>query len=134
MNYWGLITNIGSQTSDNKTKMAEGRDLRASILLASDEAFDYPCTFCADNDNNSEAVLGCNDCSKLICGSCTALHSQLFKAHIVLDKTQVDVWQVQKIVHEDMCEQHYEKVLDMFCHDHDQLCCYVCVCRQITGK
>ena len=93
--------------------MAEGRDLRAYVLLASDETF--------DNDNNSEAVLCCNDCSKLICGSCKALHNQLFKAHIVLDKTQIDHWQVQKTESEDICEEHRGKALDMFCHDHDEL-------------
>ena len=101
--------------------MAEARDLRASVLLASDEIFDYPGTFCADNDNNSEAVLCCNDCSKLICGSCKALHNQLFKAHIVLDKTQIDHWEVQKTESEDICEEHRGKALDMFCHDHDEL-------------
>ena len=43
----------------------------------------------------------------------------LSKAHTVLDRTQT--------VPEYMCEQHHGKELDMFCHEHDQLCCYVCV-------
>jgi len=104
--------------------MAEGRDF---VVLTSDETFDYPCTFCENNDTNSEAALCCNDCSKLMCGSCKTLHSQLYKAHVVLDKNHIDDWQVKKTVPTDMCEQHRGKVLDVFCHDHDQLCCSVCV-------
>ena len=55
------------------------------------------------------------------------IHNLLFKAHTVLDRTQIDDWQVQQTVPSYMCEEHHGKELDMFCHEHDQLCCYVCV-------
>ena len=50
--------------------MAGGVYVGPSVILASDETVDYPYTFCADNDKQSEAQLSCNDCSKLMCGSC----------------------------------------------------------------
>ena len=107
--------------------MAGGVYVGPSVKLASDETVDYPYTFCADNDKQSEAQLCCNDCSKLMCGSCKTHHNLLFKAHTVLDRTQIDDWQVQQTVPEYMCEEHHGKECDMFCHEHDQLCCYVCV-------
>ena len=52
-------------------------------------------TLINDNDKNSEAVLCCHYSSKLICGSCKALHMQLYKAHSVLDNTHIDNWKKQ---------------------------------------
>lgn len=98
-----------------------------SVYKTSDEFYDHLCSICDENNTKSEALFCCNICKTLMCVSCKQLHSQLYKNHNVLDKEKVDQWIVQNALSTDMCETHNNKSLEMFCEDHDELCCYVCV-------
>lgn len=98
-----------------------------SVNITSDEIYYHLCSICEENDTKSEALFCCKNCTKLLCFPCKELHGKLYKTHDVLDKGKVDQWSVPLAPTTDTCEIHTGTRLDLFCQDHDDLCCYICV-------
>ncbi|WAR19753.1 hypothetical protein MAR_001591, partial [Mya arenaria] len=80
----------------------------------------------------------CGNCSKYYCDTCLTLHAKLLKEHSVLGRKDVDKWMGQgdALV---TCDLHPSNVLKLYCEDHAELCCTLCVslnhsrmCRNIS--
>ncbi|WAR26026.1 TRI33-like protein [Mya arenaria] len=96
----------------------------------SDLIHDFSCSPCEENGLNSEANYFCVDCSKYYCSRCESKHGGLFKRHRILDRKDVKKWAaVPGTVVDDLeiCEHHPGKKVELFCGDHQELCCHICV-------
>ncbi|XP_052781151.1 uncharacterized protein LOC128217798 [Mya arenaria] len=102
----------------------------SSLHKASDLIHEFTCSPCEDDGLNSEAQNYCVDCSKYYCSRCESKHGGLFKRHKVLDRKDVKKWAaVPGTVVDDLerCEHHPGKKVELFCGDHQKLCCHICV-------
>lgn len=107
--------------------MGECWALRSSVFKSSEGIYEFQCARCDEDDLNAEALFYCENCLKHLCGSCEKLH-RFFKDHNVVGKDQMDQWGA-KIKGEALksCRSHDGKERDMYCNDHEVVCCYVCV-------
>ncbi|XP_052779670.1 uncharacterized protein LOC128216953 [Mya arenaria] len=102
----------------------------SSLYKASDLIHDFTCSPCEEDGLNSEAQYFCVDCSRYYCSRCESKHGGLFKRHKVLDRKDVKKWVAvpETVVDElERCERHPGKAVELFCGDHQQLCCNICV-------
>ncbi|WAR25968.1 hypothetical protein MAR_011672 [Mya arenaria] len=105
-------------------------DFDSSLHKASDLIHEFTCSPCEDDGLNSKAQNFCVDCSKYYCSRCVSKHGSLFKRHKVLDRKDVKKWAaVPGTVVDDLerCEHHPGKKVELFCGDHQKLCCHICV-------
>lgn len=91
----------------------------------SDAVYDFTCSPCEDDNLNTEASCYCNQCLKHFCNKCVQLHNLLYKSHTVLGKDKRTEWGFPEAVV--TCLRHGHQKLEMFCDDHDAVCCLVCV-------
>ena len=99
-----------------------------SVNMTSDMLYDYTCSPCTEDGLNSEATYYCSQCAKLFCDSCIILHNKILRSHSVLDRTDLSKWCIPKVLSGfEICERHEGKELEMFCCDHDKVCCSVCI-------
>ncbi|WAR26163.1 hypothetical protein MAR_011867 [Mya arenaria] len=109
----------------------------SSLYKASDLIHDFTCSPCEEDGLNSEAQYFCVDCSRYYCSRCESKHGGLFKRHKVLDRKDVKKWVAvpETVVDElERCERHPGKAVELFCGDHQQLCCNICVSVDHSGK
>ncbi|WAR26058.1 hypothetical protein MAR_011762 [Mya arenaria] len=102
----------------------------SSLHKASDLIHEFTCSPCEEDGLNFEAQNFCLDCSKYYCSRCESKHGGLFKRHKVLDRKDVKKWAaVSGTVVGDVerCEHHPGKKVELFCGDHQKLCCHICV-------
>ncbi|XP_052780120.1 uncharacterized protein LOC128217194 [Mya arenaria] len=102
----------------------------SSIHKASNLIHDLRCSPCEEDGLNSEVQYFCIDCSKYYCSMCESKHGGLFKRHKVLGRENVKEWAAMPgtVVNDlERCEHHSEKVVELFCVDHQELCCQICV-------
>ncbi|XP_052235828.1 uncharacterized protein LOC127847747 isoform X2 [Dreissena polymorpha] len=91
----------------------------------SDTIWDFTCSACQE----LEAQCHCEECCKGFCDSCVKLHNQLYKTHTVFGREQMDKWPLAKSTLDSLeqCEEHIDEKIKLFCDDHSQLCCHICV-------
>ncbi|WAR25967.1 hypothetical protein MAR_011671 [Mya arenaria] len=102
----------------------------SSLHKASDLIHEFTCSPCEEDGLYSEAQNFCVDCSKYYCYRCEPKHGGLFKRHSVLGRKDVTKWAaVPWTVVDDLerCEHHRGKKVELFCGDHQELCCQICV-------
>lgn len=110
-----------------QTKMST-KKFSSSIDGGHDAVYDYTCTPCENDGLNAEALFYCKDYSKLLCKQCEKNHNRFFMGHNVLGQRYVHSWgSVKRTTAVVMCEEHPGKEVEMFCKDHDCVCCLVCV-------
>ncbi|XP_045210384.2 uncharacterized protein LOC123561832 [Mercenaria mercenaria] len=105
-----------------------------SLEQGCDFLYDYTCSPCISDGKNKEAVKFCIDCGEYLCGNCLNDHNRFakMKSHRLVDPAMYDSRFVsQKDVSVPAiticCEKHHGKVLDMFCGDHNAVCCAACL-------
>ncbi|XP_060583260.1 E3 ubiquitin-protein ligase Midline-1-like [Ruditapes philippinarum] len=106
-----------------------------SFIRASDIIHDFSCSPCSENKNNSEAIYKCVECKTFLCAKCRDGHNQFVKGHKVVDVRAKDIggslihWKGYK------CEEHPDKMIEMYCKTHDEVYCPVCILkhRSCTG-
>ncbi|XP_045186744.2 uncharacterized protein LOC123544745 [Mercenaria mercenaria] len=109
--------------------MAEG-GLSRSVAGSSDVIHDISCTPCSEDARNTEAVNYCVNCETYFCQTCVGYHNKVLKTHNVLDRNAM-----KSIKHESKqseaeardCSEHPGNVIQMYCGNHDVVCCTVCV-------
>ena len=72
-----------------------------------------------------EAISYCEQCKIFMCNKCINHHKELFDNHQIyqLDKKDNDLFI-------DICKKPYhEKKLELFCKDHNELCCVCCISK-----
>lgn len=108
--------------------MATGFSSMLSLEGVQDAIYDYCCTICEDDGLNAEASFYCKNCSKLFCDACQKFHDKVNKTHKVFGANETDKWgKVTEVTPAIMCELHPEKEEEMFCSDHDRVCCLICM-------
>ncbi|WAR26708.1 TRI33-like protein, partial [Mya arenaria] len=100
----------------------------SSFYQTSDLIHDFACSPCKDDGLNNEAQFFCDECKKYYCNNCVNLHNKLFRTHLVLGRQDVSKWVgYAGLSPIEACDKHGDKKLELFCEDHDELCCHMCV-------
>ncbi|KAH3749885.1 hypothetical protein DPMN_184400 [Dreissena polymorpha] len=89
---------------------------------------DFCCSPCLEHKIDQWAEFYCDNCLKFYCEKCINLHGQLFGKHVTYGRGETSKWPVSKEVEDfiQKCDLHEDKRLEMFCYDHNQLCCTNC--------
>ena len=100
-----------------------------SVHKSSDLVDDYCCGACEEKLIKESAEFFCKTCTKLFCGNCINLHSQLYEKHSSFGRGDMNKWPLCKKTEDflQICDVHKGERLNMFCQDHNQLCCTNCV-------
>ncbi|XP_045171828.2 uncharacterized protein LOC123533913 [Mercenaria mercenaria] len=112
--------------------MASGRDMSSSVLGSSDVIHDFSCTPCFEDGKNMEAINFCVNCQTYFCESCVGMHNKLLKSHSVLHQAAMKAGsrtqsKTTAILPTGDCDDHPGNVIQMYCGDHDLVCCTVCI-------
>ncbi|KAL4221118.1 hypothetical protein ACF0H5_019378 [Mactra antiquata] len=104
-----------------------------SMDNSSEETFDFICTTCDSKGKIVEAVRYCIECSGYCCQTCTDIHHTFptLKGHNLLDASQGNQASNQPSslpeFPTERCNLHTGKVIDMYCEEHNEVCCCTCV-------
>ncbi|XP_045178415.2 uncharacterized protein LOC123538399 [Mercenaria mercenaria] len=115
--------------------MATGGNLGSLQNDASDALHDYTCAPCSDDGKNTEAMFQCTDCQIFYCQRCVTGHNKFTKNHNVVDKASKFFGQDKRqtgsvtssALPTNLCEEHLGQVIQMFCGQHDTVCCTICI-------
>ncbi|KAL4233066.1 hypothetical protein ACF0H5_007752 [Mactra antiquata] len=93
---------------------------------------EHLCSPCTREREENEATSYCVDCNEKLCFNCTTQHKkfQILKTHKILNvseapRKEVHVKEKHKLT--DRCETHSNKLLDLYCTDHDDVGCAACI-------
>ncbi|XP_045210382.2 uncharacterized protein LOC123561831 [Mercenaria mercenaria] len=99
-----------------------------------DFLYDYTCSPCISDGKNKEAIKFCVDCGEYLCENCLIDHNRFakMKSHRLVDPERYDHGRISP---KDSCvptitiycDKHHGEVLDMFCGEHDEVCCTICL-------
>jgi len=104
-------------------KMAASAE--ASLFRSSDIVHDYACVACEEKGENIEAMFCCTECRRVYCNQCKDAHDTAFPRHKVLGRIDVDKW-MRPLYALERCSVHDGKLFELFCDDHQALCCITC--------
>jgi hypothetical protein len=95
---------------------------------ASDEISDFQCFTCT----NKAAVKYCIECQGFCCRTCVGTHSRFpaLKCHTLLDPSDAEVQGLSitlSTIPTERCAIHTNNLVDMYCKDHDEVCCTTCI-------
>ncbi|XP_052680659.1 uncharacterized protein LOC128161417 [Crassostrea angulata] len=98
-----------------------------SMSVDSDRSENKYCMFCKRNDKTVPAKHWCKTCTETICDDCKSFHSHvpLLQCHKIVRLSDVENLRKETEIDEP-CVIHKGKYVEVFCHDHDQLCCSTC--------
>ncbi|XP_071149339.1 E3 ubiquitin-protein ligase TRIM45-like [Mytilus edulis] len=89
------------------------------------------CMSCERSDVNtkSEASSVCIDCSDALCANCTRCHksNKLSSNHEIVPISDISRGGYVLKAFKNMCAEHKNKELELFCVDHEFPCCSICV-------
>ncbi|XP_061191810.1 RING finger protein 207-like [Saccostrea echinata] len=89
------------------------------------------CMICKRQEKTVPAKHWCKACMEAICEDCKLLHRAVksLQNHEILNFSNIK--EVSSGVEvEEVCLLHQGKILDVFCHDHQKLCCSICHVKQ----
>nr|XP_022297250.1 uncharacterized protein LOC111106742 [Crassostrea virginica] len=98
------------------------------------------CMFCLRNNEKIEAKHWCKTCIETICDDCKTLHLRIpiLQNHKFFNLTNARDLN-NDIEIDEPCPLHKGKYFEVFCQDHDQLCCSICfatkhrTCRKVEA-
>jgi len=88
------------------------------VHLMSDVKHDNKCKYC---HRAAELLKYCQDCNCYLCASCEPAHNGILTGH-----TLVDAAQAPKSLPTKLCPEHTDQLIDVYCADHDTVCCTKC--------
>ena len=101
----------------------------------------YNCDPCRRIGDNSVATHWCQKCNELLCRACLKnFHNRLKNSdlHPVLDISEANILPQSVVSNvEEPCSEHKGKYYEVYCLDHSQMCCVLCLainhreCRNI---
>ncbi|XP_062592857.1 uncharacterized protein LOC134254347 [Saccostrea cucullata] len=89
------------------------------------------CMFCKRSEKVVPAKHWCKVCMEAICEDCKSLHRNVpvLQNHKIVNLSNIKEVNSEVEI-EESCLLHKGKVLDVFCHDHQKLCCSVCLVKE----
>uniref|UniRef100_A0A8W8LUU6 Tripartite motif-containing protein 45 n=1 Tax=Magallana gigas TaxID=29159 RepID=A0A8W8LUU6_MAGGI len=98
-----------------------------SMSIDSDRSKNQYCMFCQREDKNVQAKHWCKTCTATICDDCKSIHSfvPILESHKIVSLSDVEDLKTN-IEIDEPCLVHKGKYIEVFCQDHDQLCCSIC--------
>ena len=114
--------------------------LIVSISVDTEPSENRNCMFCLRRSKTVEAKHWCKNCFETICDDCKFIHSYVpnFQNHKIVSLSDVENLS-KEIEIDEPCPFHKGKYLEVFCQDHDQLCCSICfatkhrACRKVEA-
>lgn len=105
--------------------------LNSLNLLMGDKPDDNPCAVCLRDNKQIKAENWCRECQEFICAFCTGQH-RIFVSlqnHRILEITALHDKEKRLQVPnlDEPCCAHAGEYLKVFCFDHDEFCCSICV-------
>ncbi|XP_060591259.1 E3 ubiquitin-protein ligase TRIM33-like, partial [Ruditapes philippinarum] len=115
--------------------MATGDDsFSASVTQSSDVVCKFSCSPCNENGIVSEAVFKCLHCQTFLCIRCYEGHNKFVRKHTIVnvnaEETGPKIIQMKGYT----CDEHKEKLIEMFCQDHDAVFCSACTKKHRSCK
>lgn len=118
--------------------MADGDSFSESITYTSEEAVDYNCSSCLEENEYNVATKYCVNCGFYYCKKCLGDHNKFpaLKPHRMQNVTCMrkpetslvpEVTEVTESHHAEPCRRHSDEIIKMFCSKHDVVCCTVCI-------
>ena len=83
------------------------------------------CDPCDRTYKSGFAVKYCYDCDEFYCPDCAVDHGK-FKTLMYHHVVNVDITDEQSFMGKKKCPVHKDMILDLFCSDHDSICCKSC--------
>nr|XP_034317456.1 E3 ubiquitin/ISG15 ligase TRIM25-like [Crassostrea gigas] len=98
-----------------------------SMSIDSDQSENQYCMFCQRNNKTVQAKHWCKTCTAIICDDCKFVHSYvpILESHRIVSLSDVEDLKTN-IEIDEPCLVHMGKYVEVFCQDHDQLCCTIC--------
>ncbi|XP_060554772.1 tripartite motif-containing protein 2-like [Ruditapes philippinarum] len=87
------------------------------------------CEPCKDNKESKIARSWCQQCSEALCEECAKCHMSMkaTKNHEITPLENVRSNPKPAVKEEVICYEHNKKEVDMYCQDHEQPCCPMCI-------
>lgn len=88
------------------------------------------CKFCERNEKSVPAKYWCKTCMETICDECKALHKlvPILQNHKIDNMVDLKVRE-NEVETDEVCPEHEGKLIDAFCHQHQKLCCCICLAK-----
>uniref|UniRef100_K1PYX1 Transcription intermediary factor 1-beta n=1 Tax=Magallana gigas TaxID=29159 RepID=K1PYX1_MAGGI len=85
------------------------------------------CMFCKREELTVLATHWCKSCAEPLCEDCKRFHTRvpILQGHKIVEISQMEKWS-EAVDIEDTCVIHRGRTVDIFCKDHNDLCCGVC--------
>lgn len=112
-----------------RTPTCLSRPMSQTLAKGSDEDFDACCCTCLEDGRHQEAKKYCRNCSLFYCEKCLRTHNKIpsSRGHVVVDtQGSYKVCDDQTRLPTERCAIHSGKLVDMYCGDHDMVCCSEC--------
>ncbi|XP_045183376.2 uncharacterized protein LOC123541820 [Mercenaria mercenaria] len=110
--------------------MATGGSLSRALQGGHEPFYDFNCSLCEKEGKHMEAVRYCEECFVYMCDSCVNYHNRfpLNSRHKLLDQSQFTTLNqpALKSFPTKRCLKHPGELINIFCEDHDVVCCSVC--------
>uniref|UniRef100_K1PJC7 Tripartite motif-containing protein 2 n=1 Tax=Magallana gigas TaxID=29159 RepID=K1PJC7_MAGGI len=89
------------------------------------------CLFCKRKNETVSANHWCKSCAEPICDECKDFHARVpsLQCHKIVEMNNTVKWN-EAIEIDENCAIHKGKIVDIFCRDHNKLCCCVCFANQ----
>ncbi|XP_021362635.1 transcription intermediary factor 1-beta-like [Mizuhopecten yessoensis] len=101
-----------------------------SLAPTAENADVQDCAACLRDEENSPAEVWCTYCTEFLCKQCRVSHkrNKVSAEHKLLPITDArDASGFFDISISENCPTHTDKMLDVYCLDHSEMCCSVCV-------
>ncbi|XP_052678652.1 tripartite motif-containing protein 45-like [Crassostrea angulata] len=85
------------------------------------------CMFCKREELTVLATQWCKSCVEPLCEDCKRFHTRvpILQGHKIVEISQMEKWS-EAVDIEETCVIHRGRTVDIFCKDHNDLCCGVC--------
>ncbi|XP_062583485.1 transcription intermediary factor 1-alpha-like [Saccostrea cucullata] len=123
--------NISSEEWANKLPLNHLLLSLQDVSERSNNSQDVLCEPCKRANETKNAKFYCRDCMDSLCENCFTYHHRRirrYESHTVVDisKCSQEILSGQLLDIEEPCTIHKNKVLEVYCFDHEVLCCSVC--------
>ena len=103
---------------------------------------DFPCSPCVREKKLIESTSFCKDCNEKLCSQCVQFHKkfQVLRTHAIVnivdhlavkEAKKVEKKKIHKV--DVRCKHHRGKLIEMYCPEHDEVGCKVCMAINHKG-